>query len=328
MNFSFKLSRGWSVLVLVMSMGATYALPDSLSDADRKEFLEKLEEIRSSAEKSSKSRFKQALIAYRGAIKSDAAAHALYLKCVEKVNFTDQKKASHEFRDWKRRHKDRQDSAEFRRALQHQLNWLLLTVEAAANPKEMQSLGSEALKKVDAIMADHEKLKSHRGILQQNVLSSVYAKAYNIDGLEAKDWPLAPLKISQIYEKVVMPPLRKLASISKLRVAWTKRIEHEGLILKNWSAVPNSTRIGLKREMLPPAYEKWKESGYLELLWNKEMDCYKAGDEMQASSNMLAHLAKYIKHKQSLKWTKDFQELMTAGLEEEKKAKSSDNSGK
>ncbi len=309
--------RALAILLLMVSVLTSQALQENLSAADRKEFLKKLELLREAAENSSKNRFSMALRAYRNAITSDAAAHDLYLKCIEKANFTDEKKSSQDFRDWKRMHKEKQDTPEFRRALQHQLNWLLLSIEASVNPDDIQSLAIKALSKIDAIMDDYEVLKDHRGLLNQDVLSSVYAKAYDINGLEAKDWPLSPLKISEIYDKVVMPPLRNTTSVSRLRGAWKKRIEHEGLIRKNWGKVPSSSRVGMKKDVVSPEFLKWKANDYPELLWKKEMECYKAGDEKQSSTNMLGHLSEYMSHKQSLRWTKEFQDLMSGGVEVE-----------
>ena len=62
------------------------------------------------------------------------------------------------------------------------LNWRYAT-------KKMDPSKAVPQDKVDAIMEDEEALKPHRGILRQDVLSSVYAKAYNINGLKAKNWP-------------------------------------------------------------------------------------------------------------------------------------------
>ncbi len=310
-------SRILAVLFLVISSVTPTSASEALSDEDRKVMIKKLEEIQATAKKSSMNRFGTAMKAFRRAMKSDVAAHDLYIKCVEKADFSDQKRSSQQFREWKRNHKDRHNTLEFRRVLQHQLSWLLLSIEAAANPDDIQTLGIKALKNVDAIMDDQKILKPHRHILKQNVLSSVYAKAYNIDGLKAKDWPMSPLNISEIYDKVVMPPLRETTSINQLRGAWDKRIEHEGQILKHWSAIPKTSQIGMAKDLLLPEYTKWQEAGYLELLWKKEMDCFKAGDEKQSSAKMLSHLSKYIKHKQSLKWTKQFQKLMAAGLRAE-----------
>jgi len=303
---------------LVAALGSlSNAAPQQLSEAEILELIEKLKTIQESAEKSSQSRFALALKAYRAAIKSASATHALFLKCVEKTQFEDMKKSNQDFRDWKRKHNEKEDTPEFRRALQHQLNWLLLSIEASAKPDEIASLGKKALDKIDAIMLDHEALEKHQKLLKKNVLSSAFAKAYNINGLQAKDWPLNPLDLKKIYEKVVLPPLRKPDAIDSLRKVWKKRIEHEGLMLKNWGNVPKSKKIGMKRETLPPEFEKWKQEGYMQLLWNTEMDCYKAGDEKQASANMLKHLTKYISHKQSLKWAGEFQQLMNKELEPE-----------
>jgi len=259
-------------------IGEVKAESQYLSDSDKKELHEQLEELLNSAENSSKQRFARALTAFKSAIQSDVAAHELYLDCYEKVNFIDQQKSSQQFREWKRKHKERDDLSDFRRALRHQLNWLLLSIQVSVRPDEMHEFGAEAVKKVDQIMDELETLKSQQSVLKQRVLSSVYAKAYDINGLEAENWPLSPTDISNIYDKVIMPPLRDGSKNATLRASWDKRIKHVGLMKKEWTQKPAKARISSKSDKGTPEYEKWLDDGYLKLLWQKEKDCYKAGE--------------------------------------------------
>jgi len=296
-------------LPLLVVSGELKAQAGYLSASDKIALQEKLDALLNSAENSSKQRFARALTAFRAAIQSDTAAHELYLDCYEKVNFIDKQKNGQQFRDWKRKHREREDLTEFRRALRHQLNWLLLSIQVSVDPDKMHEFGGEAISKVDKIMEELKTLKSQQSVLKQKVLSSIYAKAYNINGLEADDWPLSPTDISGIYENVVMPPLRNGSKVATLRASWDKRIKHIGLMKKEWSAEAKKAKISVKSDKGPPAYEEWLTDGYLKLVWNKEKDCFKAGGEITASNNMLAHISKHINHKESLKWVKDFQSL-------------------
>ena len=311
MKYSKRLSQLLLTSFLMGSSSLTQAYQEQLNELEKKDMIERLQELREAAENSSRGRFGAALTAYRAAITSDAAAHDLYIKCVEKTRFIDEKKGSQAFRDWKRRHKERTDTPEFRLALRHQLNWLLLSIEACVKPDEISSMGAQALTKVDAIMKDQARLKPQQKVLKANVLSSAYARAYNINGLEAEHWPLNPLAIKDIYEKVVMPSMRNSGSVSSLRGAWKKRIEHERLIKENWTDIPDTRRIGLKKDLVSPEYEKWLVEGYIQLQWEMEKDCFKVGDEVRAGENMLGLLSKHINNKKSLEWAEDFEELMS-----------------
>ena len=129
--YSFVLKTTLPFLALAISTGSLSAADEGpLSDSDRQVLLERLKDLQEGAGGRAEKRAGSALTAFRAAAGSDDRAHELYVKCVEKVRFEDEKRSSQAFREWKRRHKDREDSPGFRRVLRHQLNWLLLTIEA------------------------------------------------------------------------------------------------------------------------------------------------------------------------------------------------------
>ena len=114
-----------------LGMASVSAQEKSLSETDRELLLEKLKEIQETSNSAVIGRFGVAMAAFKEGMQSDTTAHDLYLKCIEKVRFEDEAKKTNEFREWKRQHKERTDTAGFRRALRHQLYWLVLTLEAA-----------------------------------------------------------------------------------------------------------------------------------------------------------------------------------------------------
>ena len=113
---------------------------EPLNAADRQLLLEKLKELKEAAEGRKGDRIGVALAAFRPAMSSADAAIDLYLKCVEKLDFEDQHRKSQDFREWKRRQKDRLKDPGMRLALQLQLQWLVYTLEIAAEPQEMSKL--------------------------------------------------------------------------------------------------------------------------------------------------------------------------------------------
>ena len=181
------------------------AEPEKLSDLDAQLLLEKIKELQEGSDERISARYKTAVSAFRSAVQSDTATHELYLKCIEKVNFEDEDRKASEFRDWKKRHKERTDTPAFRRALRHQLNWLLLTLEAASNPDQTSKLWSKALDQIDTIFSDAEDLRGSQSILQQTVTNTIFAEAYNIEGIELGEWPMAPLQLEAVYEEAEYP---------------------------------------------------------------------------------------------------------------------------
>lgn len=277
-----------------------------LSELDRELLLEKLKEIQDTSDNTVKGRYGVALAAFKKARDSSAAAHELYLNCVEKVRYEDQLKKASEFRDWKKRHKDRSDSPAFRLALQHQLNWLVLTLEAA-QVEDVSSLASRGISVLEAIIRDAEDLKGQGQLLRSNPLSSIFADAYSVGNAEVGNWPKSPLDIDDLYEYVILPPLRTPETLDSLRKGWLKRIEHEGNLLEKWTNEASGDRDR------KPAFEKWLVEGRQNLNWEMEIDLFQSGDQRGAAIRMLEHLKKNLTHKSAPKWIGQFTTLVEGG---------------
>lgn len=296
-------------LTFAFLLTAAYPLQaqEDLSPSDREALLERLEKIREEADAKVDVRFRTALAAYRSAMASPNAALDLYLNCEELVNFEEMKKRNMDFREWKRNNSEKLSDAGFRLALQHQLRWLVLTLEAASEDPDRERLATDAAKVVEAIVAQAEDLSRHRDILLQGVTGSVFARAYDINGVKAEDWPLAPAQISEIYEQVLLPPLRRPDRIESLRAMWTKRMVNQGALLEAWSGKPGEKRKAGDRS---PAYEKFVSETVPKLQWDAEVDLFKAGDERGAALRMLAHIEKNLAHESAPKWAEDFTGLL------------------
>ncbi len=304
-------SRFLTVALVVLNLFCpvgSHAGPGALSEADRTALTEQLEKIRQRSKDRVGGLYQRAIQDYRRAIQSDDATMDLYLKCTEKVRFKDEKRKTQEFRDWKRRNKEKLGSSSMRMALRHQLAWLLLSIEAARTEGDLTELGNRAIGHLDQIFKNAEVLRGHRSILSQSALGSVFARAYELN-IEVDGWPASTMDIGQIYDKVVMPPLRNATGIKSLRAAWGKRIQHEGLVVEKWSVSPGKT-IGKKDSMRTPDFEKFLSETRPQLLWDREVDCFESGDEKVSAAHMLKHVETYINHKQAPAWIKDFQELI------------------
>lgn len=282
---------------------------DRLSPVDVQELLERLEALEGGADTREVGRLGTAYQAFSSAIKSDGAAWDLYAKCVEKVNFEDAGRSSQEFREWKRRSEDRLGE-EFQRTLRHELNWLLLTVEAAKDPDKISELGPKAMERLDQMIKDFPEMGQHKERLSESVLKSEYALTYGLGGIELKDWPLAPLKIEEVYEQLILPPLRNPKSVEKLRSAWMRRIEQESLM-----AVPQEDDPG-RRSKRSVKTELFVIERRPELLWEMEVDVFKSGDQRGAAVRMVEHIKKYLGHKSEGKWIEEFKKLIDPKSEE------------
>lgn len=280
---------------------------DPLSQADREALIEKLDDLRDNAKEKAMGRIGSAAAAFRAGMASDEAAVALYLKCIEKVEFEDRKRSSQEFREWKRRQDDRLKDAGLRRSLRHQLRWLVLTLEAAEAGDERKGLAVKAAEAVDSIFGNPEQFDGNVGALREPVTNTVFARAYNLGGAKVENWPLSPLEISLVFNQIIFPPLRVEGKFDALREQWAKRIRYEGIVREYWSGGGNGRGRNDERS---PEYEKFIAETLPDLRWQMEEDLYKAGDQKRAALKMLEHIEANLTHAKAREWGDRFRTLI------------------
>ncbi|MFD2256537.1 hypothetical protein ACFSSA_07610 [Luteolibacter algae] len=294
---------------ILLALAAPIASADILTQVDREALLEKLEQIHEAANSKVDSRYKAALSAYKAAMSSNDAALELYLRCEEMVSFDEMNKKSGDFREWKRKNADRLTDNDFKSALRLQLRWLVLTLESTSEDADMDVLSMEASKVMDAIYADAEDLGKYRRTLQQGVTESVFARAYDLNGFKAEKWPVAPAALKQVFDQVILPPLRRSDRISALRASWTKRMQMEAAFADYWTLKPEEK---LKSGEHTPEYDKFILEVLPDLQWESEVDQFKAGDERGAAVRMLEHIEKNIVHESAPKWASELTTMLAA----------------
>jgi len=323
------------ILCSVLSLNCLHA--QDLSPTDREALLEQLDKLENSAAEKIDARYRVAVTAYREAASSEEKAFALYIMSVEKVEYTDLNRKNQDFREWKKKEDANLGKLGFRTALRYQLRWLSLTLEAASSKPNQEALVYKAKECLNALFNDLKQMADQEQVLTQSVTSTVFAKAYGIDRVELKDWPRSPLNLEELYDKVILPPLRKPSTLAELRAGWMKRIEQEleirdvmGNYAKKLQAKQdkeneayqtknspneknttyNETKIGMAENMHSPAYEEFKIKELPELLWKMEVDLFKSGDKVEGSKRMLAHIQKYLSHPSSKEWGTEFKQLL------------------
>lgn len=288
---------------------------EPLSDADRETLLESLEKLRETANSTVDARYRLAIGAYRNAMGSDDAAMDLYLKCIEKTDFEDQQKKNADFREWKRREEDKLSDPGFRTALRYQLRWLVLTLQASSEKADRAKLAVEAQEIVDAIFQEADKLKSQERLLGQSVLSSVFARTYDISSVKVEKWAFSPVQLESVYENILLAPSRKAGYVPGLRATWIKRIQQARAMVEHWSenpkGNPDDKKIGMAVSQQPPELAKFLEETQPKLQWAMEVDLFSHGDQAGAAVRMLAHLEKHINHASAREWSDQFKKLLT-----------------
>ena len=91
-----------------------------------------------------------------------------------------------------------------------------------------------------------------------------------------------------------------------LREAWINLIKCEDLTVMRWTG--NDDRA--KSDPLSPQYVKFLAETKPAMIWDMEVDVYKAGDQRGAAVRMLEHLEKNITHNKATEWEREFRELV------------------
>lgn len=301
------------ILLASLALAATALHADPLTSADREALLEKLEQLRDTVDSRVDARYRAAIAAYQSAASSDAATSELYLNCVEKVDFKDQQRKNSEFRNWKRKEADHLSAPGFVAARRLQLRWLILTLRAASANADRSQLVSSAQDIVDTIVREADQFKGHEGVLNEAVTSSVFARAYDLGEVRLEKWPLSPGNIGQVYEQILMPPLRQQRRTEELRAAWTRRIQAEISLRDNPAPASEngSRKIGMASALRSPEYERFMAETVPQLQWSMEVDLFRHGDERAAAMRMLAHLEKNLTHKSAREWGEQFVQLIS-----------------
>jgi len=314
-------------LALLLCAAPPLAHAQSLSQADREALIEKLENLKNNAKEKAMGRIGSAMTAFRAGMASDDAAIELYLKCVEKVDYEDQKRTTQEFREWKRGAEDHVKREG--RALRYQLRWLALSLEAAEAKGNLKEVAPKVLTALDDMFSSPDQFAGNVELLRRPVTEGYFARAYGLGSLKVDDWSLIPLKIDETFNEVIFPPLRASGKVDQLRDMWTRYIRYEGVMHREFAELPKDQRgqprgpggrgegrggDGPREDGLPNPAEaaKFVAEVQPDLKWKMEEDLFKSGDQQHAAVNMLAHLEANLTHPKAREWADRFRTLVEA----------------
>ena len=294
-------------------MSFQWLMAEPLTTADRMDLIDRLDTLKDKAQDHAKGRFGDAVTAFNEGMRSNDAATALYLKCVEKVDFTDRDRKAADFREWKKKNKERLGDEGHALALRHQLRWAVLTMKAAGNRAEGAKLAEEALVILEAMYAKPEEIADYIQVLGQPVTQTPFAKAYGISRYTIKDWPMSPVgvngkrvNVEGPFDVLIFPALREEKDVEGLKEAWKKRIRYEEIAKGFWVEEKGDSKL----PGASLARDEFLLERQPELQWQMEVDLFKLGDERAAAVRMMEHLMANISHTKARDWEGQFRALV------------------
>ena len=262
-----------------------------------------LDELGKVSETVTKTRTGNNLGAYeriKDAMASDSKAVDLMLDCFHELNFKSREKKETEWRDWREKNAARFKEAGYTKALRLQLQYLALTIRAgqAVTEKEKEDAVMALISHIDDVVKSADKeLVSHRGPLDENVLSTIVARHFKLENSVAltMPWVYQAGDISAMYENVILPRYRAARDTSRLANAWRRRMEQQ-MTMATASGI-DFDKTSFMETILP------------RLEWGEARDQYLAGNP-SGSSMMLAVIKKYPGFKETPVWILELREFL------------------
>lgn len=284
-----------------------------------------LQSLRDTIEGKTSERNRSAWSVFMSASQDNRAAVELLEKCTKIVDYDREGRDDSDFRDWQSKQKDRYRDDQYMEGLRLQLRWLAITCKAA-EAEELDSVLPEVISYVENLTQLSE-MPGNAALA--SVGGSIFVRAYEIERLIGRNqnWEPVPYNIAGIYEKTILPYLRKEAP-DRLMSAWDKRIDQQTRLVAFIKTKQEEELRGGRDEKRKiqdqqrrqqqgrDVLKEHDEDDFLretlpQLKWDRLIDKYAFIDKVSAAQEMLAFLNENIANKKTIDWLTQFQGLIS-----------------
>ena len=273
------------------------------------------------------------------AMAGNVKAFNFWLDCKEVEDFDLKGKTGQEFADWKRGEvKKNGNNDSFCASIRLQLQFLIVTIldSHAGTPEKEAEVAAAAIAYVEALAAFCEKEENlAKGVISSimdtgadpnevvtaqniqetltkvreassalggDVLNSLYARHLKLDGsVKPRSNATNPGNIDEIYDRLVIQPLRKKKDATAIAAAWMRRIDQTGRVAK-------STKV---KEI----EDKYNAEKVPSMKFAMYRDQWSAGLPKQAAASMIALITAEPTHKDSNDWMQELKRFAASELD-------------
>lgn len=283
-----------------------------------------LKNLRDTLEGKASERNRSAWSVFMSASQDNRAAIELLEKCTKIVDFDREGRDDSDFRNWQTKQKDRYRDEQYMEGLRLQLRWLAITCKAA-EAEQFDTVLPEVINYVESLTQLSE-MPGNTALA--SVGGSIFVRAYEIERLIGKNqnWESVPYNIAGIYEKTILPYLRK-ESPDRLMSAWDKRIAQQIKLVAFIKAKQEAEVRGgrdekrkiqdqqRRQQQSRNVLKAHNEDDFLrdtlpQLKWDRLIDKYNFIDKASAAQEMLTFLSDNIANKKTIDWLTQFQGLI------------------
>lgn len=268
-------------------------LAQSAPQIDAKSMLASLQDIKQKQAASAKSQLVQTISDFTAASADDGAALDFYVEAVRVTQFVGQPHEQTAFRDWKKEEMPKLKPAAIRTALRYTM--LSLQRAAGATDDQIFPVLLAYAQDTAAILPTID----DQEIVKRGVAENIFTRWYNIGGqLSGLDnWEAVPANIDGMYEKILLPVMRKNRD-PRLLQYWDDKILDEKGKAAVATAAFSTDRFNLTRR---PS-----------LLWSRAEDEIVLGMRDQGISDMYNLVKAFPAHPDAGKWIPELEGLLSA----------------
>lgn len=283
-------------LVMLAASSMAQDEPIALNDTQKEEVIEALKNLMNANSSRKMQIIKAGIAAITPASQDESFAMSLFEKCYKQKEFTEQEKKDKEWREWKTNNKEQLGSAANKRALKYQARWALITLQAAMEPEDAYDptkYAPQAISLLTEILMDSKVLEESTSPYNTSMITNQIGQVYELGSCRPQGWPGNIMDPMSVFEPLVLAPAREKGDTAALRAGWNnliamqkKRIE--AMEKKEQNAAINSQgggRGGFERR--GPGGRRNNDNSLENMYWMCELDCYRIGDELNASTNMV-----------------------------------------
>jgi hypothetical protein len=208
-------------LFIALSLLTVPVQAEALNTRELEGYASQLEQLRKAVISQRSKENGVALRSFTKHAASPVASNAFYLECLKKLRFTDEGKRAEAWRTYRENNDTLLNSAYHRQAKQMELQYLILTIQAAQEV-DRRNFMPKIINFVENLLAMDGRAYEH----MDNAESSVFTEAYDIqNSIDPGDWQMDPTNVEGIYDSAILPHMRNHRD-PRLVTAWLKKIEH------------------------------------------------------------------------------------------------------
>lgn len=305
------------LFVLFTGLEVSAAKAQSLSPEQIASLKQRLETIKQTLDQNASTRHSTAGETFLKAAAAPKAAVELWERCVKEVEFTRKGMKESDFREWREGASQRADDPRFMESLLICLRYLGLSCKAAES-ESPDAVFADLIAYVEGL-SQMEELPSND--LLNSIANSVFAQAYDLQPFLSRNsqWESSPYNIAGIYEKTILPHLRK-KNPSGLMNAWDKRIDQQTRLAASLmvtmaeeedrirqlsgprekqngkSRLSDLIRNDQSRMLRSHAKDQFARETLPRLKWGKLKDQFQFVDPVAASTGMIALIGEISPH--------------------------------